>query len=142
VAVLLRVSRPATSATRSRLVIIVSDLAVVPNDLPRRGQEAEAGENLCVTSENSADAPFRFTVDAVFSITGRGTAIIGFIEAGTIRVGDMLRVIKGDGDLTTRCKGVESVRQASWTPGDPVPVGLLVDLARSEVKAGDVIAKE
>jgi hypothetical protein len=30
-----------------------------------------------MTSENSADAPLRLTVDAVYSVAGRGTAIVG-----------------------------------------------------------------
>jgi len=95
-----------------------------------------------MTSENSADAPFRFTVDAVFSITGRGTAIVGFIEAGPIRTGDTLRIIREDGDLTTTCNGVEGVYRRSRALGEPAPVGLLVKLAPTEIKAGDVIVED
>jgi translation elongation factor EF-Tu-like GTPase len=50
-----------------------------------------------MTSENSANAPFRFAVESVFTIPGRGTAVIGYIQVGTIRTGDMLKIIR-EGD--------------------------------------------
>jgi translation elongation factor EF-Tu-like GTPase len=85
---------------------------------------------------------FRFRIDGVFTITGRGTAIMGFIEQGTVRVGDTLQIVRADGtagpDFT--CRGVESVRQADWRPGDPVPIGLLAgNLLRHEVGQGDYL---
>jgi translation elongation factor EF-Tu-like GTPase len=102
----------------------------------------KAGKNYRMTSENSASAPFRFTVESVFTITGRGTAVIGYIQAGTIRTGDMLKVIRKEGDLTTSCKGVESVCRPQLAPKDPVPVGLLLDLDQSQITAGDIITKD
>src|SRR5580700_9215189 len=94
-----------------------------------------------MTSENSANAPFRFAVESVFTITGRGTAVIGYIQVGTIRTGDMLKIIREGEDLTTKCTGVESVYSGQLAPEDPVPVGLLLDLDRSQIAAGDMMTK-
>jgi translation elongation factor EF-1alpha len=78
--------------------------------------------------------PFRFRVRDSLSISGRGTTVIGYIEAGAIRPGDALL-------LHTRrvvCKGVSSVREVGWSPGDAVAVALLIpEIDPADVGAGD-----
>jgi hypothetical protein len=75
-----------------------------------------------------AAARFRFKIDDAFTITGRGTAVVGFIEQGAVRVGDRLQLIRSDGNIgpVIACRSVEFVDRTGWRPGDPVTVGLIV----------------
>lgn len=88
---------------------------------------------------------FGFRIDAIFTITGRGTAVTGFIEQGAVRAGDRLRFIRGDGaeGPAVVCRAVDIVRKSGWRPGDPVTVGLLVpDLAGLDPARGDMLIGE
>lgn len=88
---------------------------------------------------------FRFRIDDVFAITGRGTVVAGIIEQGAVRVGDCLRLIRSDGTEgpVVVCRSVEFADRSGWRPGDPVTVGLVVpDLAGHEAARGDVLAGE
>lgn len=94
--------------------------------------------------DDAADR-FRFRIDAVFTITGRGTAVSGFIEPGAVRAGDRLRLIRGDGSEgpVVVCRSVEFVDRSGWRPGDPVTVGLIVpDLSGPDAGRGDMLAGE
>jgi elongation factor Tu len=86
---------------------------------------------------------FRFTINDVFTITGRGTVVAGFIEQGVVRVGDRLQLIRGDGTSgpVIACRSVEFVGRIEWRPGDPATVGLIVpDLSQQDVARGDMLA--
>jgi translation elongation factor EF-Tu-like GTPase len=48
------------------------------------------------TGDEAADR-FRFGIDDVFVITGRGTVVAGFIEHVAVRAGDRLRLIRSNG---------------------------------------------
>ncbi len=88
---------------------------------------------------------FRFRVDDVFAITGRGTVVAGFIEQGAVRAGDRLRLIRSDGTEgpVVVCRSVEFADRSGWRPGDPVTVGLIVpDLSGHDATRGDVLAGE
>lgn len=88
---------------------------------------------------------FRFKIDAVFTIAGRGTVVAGFIEQGTVRVGDPLQLIRGDGTdgPVAVCRAVEFVDGSGWRPGDPVTVGLIVpDLPGNDAARGDMLVGE
>jgi translation elongation factor EF-Tu-like GTPase len=88
---------------------------------------------------------FRFRIDDVFAITGRGTVVAGFIEQGTVRAGDRLRLIRGDGTEgpVVVCRSVEFVDTPGWRQGDPVTVGLIVpDLSGHDAARGDMLAGE
>ena len=77
--------------------------------------------------EESA-ARFRFKINDVFTITGRGTAVVGFIEQAVVRAGDRLQLIRSDGNVgpVIACRSVGFVDRPGWRPGDPVAVGLIV----------------
>jgi translation elongation factor EF-Tu-like GTPase len=94
--------------------------------------------------EAAADR-FRFRIDDVFAIAGRGTVVAGFIEQGAVRVGDRLRLIRSDGTEgpVVVCRSVEVVDRSGWRPGDPVTVGLIVpDLSGHDAARGDMLAGE
>jgi translation elongation factor EF-Tu-like GTPase len=46
--------------------------------------------------DDAADR-FLFMIDDVFTITSRGTVAAGFIERGSVRAGDRLQLISGNG---------------------------------------------
>jgi translation elongation factor EF-Tu-like GTPase len=77
------------------------------------------------------DARWRFRVSDAFRIAERGPAVIGHIESGRVRAGD---VFEEDVEHPRRgmVLAVEGVRKA----GDPDAVGLLVDV---ELRPGTVI---
>ncbi len=88
---------------------------------------------------------FRFRIDGVFTITGHGTVVAGFIERGAVRAGDRLRLIRSDGTEgpVVVCRSVEFVDRSSWQPGDPATVGLIVpDLSGHDAARGDMLAGE
>jgi translation elongation factor EF-Tu-like GTPase len=88
---------------------------------------------------------FRFRIDDVFTITGRGTVVAGFIEQGAVRAGDCLQLIRGDGTggPVAVCRSVEFVDRSGWRPGDPVIVGLIVpDLSGHDAARGDMLVGE
>ena len=87
---------------------------------------------------------FRFRIDGVFAITGRGTAVAGFIEQGAVRAGDRLRLISdGTEGAVVVCRSVEFADQPGWRPGDPVTVGLIVpDLPGHDAAHIDMLVGE
>jgi translation elongation factor EF-Tu-like GTPase len=88
---------------------------------------------------------FRFRIDDVFTITRRGTVVAGFIEQGTVRAGDRLQLVRGNGTEGPGvvCRSVEFVDRPGWRPGDPVTVGLIVpDLSGHDAERGDVLIGE
>ena len=81
---------------------------------------------------------FRLRVRDVFDLSGRGTAVVGFIESGEVSVGDELRV-EGSAAAAT-VAAVEGVRDAAWTPDLPPPVGLVVPaFSLGDLRPGDVL---
>lgn len=83
---------------------------------------------------------FRFRISEAFTLTGRGTVVMGDIEQGDVRTGDTLRFVHGDLTRDVTCRGVTSPRIPDWKPGDPVTIALLVpDLDKTEVAPGDFL---
>ena len=70
-------------------------------------------------------------VDDVFFIRGRGTVLTGSVGAGTVRVGDEVRV--GDGP-TVRVDGIDAFRKRLEEAQEGQMIGLLLSsLDRSQV---------
>ncbi|MCY0926161.1 elongation factor Tu [Streptomyces sp. H27-H1] len=88
------------------------------------------------------DAPFLMPVENVLTITGRGTVVTGAVERGTVRMGDRVALLGGDGTpaesvvtgLETFGKPMESAEA-----GDNVAL-LLRGVPRDAVRRGDVVA--
>jgi translation elongation factor EF-Tu-like GTPase len=80
---------------------------------------------------------FRFLIQDVFTIKGRGTVVTGRVESGTLRIGQRVRISDGLATYETTVKEIESFRkkQVSATVGDNVGL-LLSDLSKEEVKQG------
>lgn len=82
----------------------------------------------------------RFVVETAFTLSGRGTVVMGLIEPGVVRAGDQLKLLSPGGEGSVSCEGVALVRRSHYVPGEPFPVGLsLPELVPSDVSPGDVI---
>ncbi|MEC3951701.1 hypothetical protein VMT65_01520 [Nocardia sp. CDC153] len=96
-----------------------------------------------MASEPSEDEQFRFRVESVFTLTGRGVrVIVGYIEQGRVSIGDRLQLLRtgGESGSSGTCKAVEYVDKVSWRPGRPVTMGLIVpEFDEIEVGSGDFL---
>ena len=82
---------------------------------------------------------FRFTVEDVFSIKGRGTVVTGQVQAGRLQKGSTVRLTRTDGtqrDVTVT--GIEAFRKTMDVAEPGANVGLLLrDVGREDVGRGD-----
>lgn len=88
------------------------------------------------------DAPFLLSVENVLTITGRGTVVTGAVERGTVRIGDRVSVLGGDGEpVETVVTGLETFGKPmeSAEAGDNVAL-LLRGVHRDGVRRGHVVA--
>ncbi|MEW2414591.1 elongation factor Tu [Streptomyces sp. NPDC046866] len=87
-------------------------------------------------------APFLLPVENVLTITGRGTVVTGAVERGTVRVGDRVAVLGGDGEpVETVVTGLETFGKPMECAeaGDNVAL-LLRGVPRDGVRRGHVAA--
>lgn len=112
-----------------------SPTGAVPTAAPAPAPASASGAGV------AGDGTFRMPVEDIFSIQGRGTVVTGRVEAGTVRVGMQVNVVRDGGvATTTKVTGVEMFRKVldSATVGDNV--GLLLErLGREDVHQGDVL---
>ncbi|MGR4880056.1 elongation factor Tu [Streptomyces sp. LARHCF249] len=102
----------------------------------------DAVDTYVPTPQRYTDAPFLLPVENVLTITGRGTVVTGAVERGTVRLGDRVTLLGGDGacdpvvvtGLETFGKPMESAEA-----GDNVAL-LLRGVHRHQVRRGDVVA--
>ncbi|MFE2163850.1 elongation factor Tu [Streptomyces sp. NPDC059447] len=87
-------------------------------------------------------SPFLLPVENVLTITGRGTVVTGAVERGTVRIGDRVSVLGGDGEpVETVVTGLETFGKPmeSAEAGDNVAL-LLRGVHRDGVRRGHVVA--
>ena len=82
---------------------------------------------------------FRFTVEDVFSIKGRGTVVTGQVSEGRLMKGSTVRLVRTGGeqrDVTVA--GIEAFRKTLDVAEPGANVGLLLrDVGREDVGRGD-----
>lgn len=89
------------------------------------------------------DAPFLMPVENVLTITGRGTVVTGAVERGTVRMGDRVALLGGDGGaVESVVTGLETFGKPmeSAEAGDNVAL-LLRGVPRDAVRRGHVVAE-
>ncbi|MFK0048790.1 elongation factor Tu [Streptomyces sp. NPDC090741] len=89
------------------------------------------------------DAPFLLPVENVLTITGRGTVVTGAVERGSVRMGDRVSILGGDGEpVETVVTGLETFGKPmeSAEAGDNVAL-LLRGVPRDGVRRGQVVAE-
>ncbi|MBQ3511567.1 MAG: hypothetical protein IJA30_07520 [Bacilli bacterium] len=90
--------------------------------------------------ENGA---FLFSIEDVFTITGRGTVVTGNVQRGKLKVGDTVQIVGlSEEILTTEVTGIEMFREQKdeATVGDNAGI-VLKDITREQVQRGQVLAK-
>ncbi len=92
---------------------------------------------------SSIGGTFRFTIEDVFVIQGRGTVVTGRIELGTVTVGDVVEWNGPDGQVrSAQVTALEAFRQKLDTAGVGDMVGLLIgDVARADLPIGTVLSR-
>lgn len=100
----------------------------------------EAGTNTTY-DENGA---FLFSIEDVFTIRGRGTAVMGKVQRGKLKVGDTVQIVGlSEEILTTEVTGIEHLREQKEeiTIGDIASGIFLKDITSEQVQRGQVLAK-
>jgi len=88
------------------------------------------------------DKPFLMPVEAVFSISGRGTVVTGRVETGIVKVGEEVEIVGLKNTQKTVVTGVEMFRKLldQGEAGDNI--GALVrGVKREDVERGQVLCK-
>ena len=71
--------------------------------------------------------PFSFVVDDVFTITGRGTVLVGIVKAGSVHTGDNVTVTVDSQQIPAWIKGIEAFRRKRDYANAGEQAGLLVE---------------
>ena len=88
------------------------------------------------------EATFRFVIEDVFSIAGRGTVIAGTMQSGAVRPGDSIRILSPDGNQVkheTVVTGISVREVVVRLAGAGDQVGLLVRDVPRGIGPGDVV---
>lgn len=87
--------------------------------------------------------PFRITVEDVFSVTGRGTVVVGRVESGSIYVGETVTLQRTNGSCrSVMIIGIEMFRKMVQLASTGDQVGILLrEISRNEIAAGDILVK-
>ncbi|WP_030771016.1 elongation factor Tu [Streptomyces sp. NRRL F-2664] len=102
----------------------------------------DAVDTYVPTPVRYTQAPFLLPVENVLTITGRGTVVTGAVERGSVRLGDPVAVLGGDGEpVETVVTGLETFGRPmeSAEAGDNVAL-LLRGVPRDGVRRGHVVA--
>lgn len=88
------------------------------------------------------DKPFLLPIENVFSISGRGTVVIGRIERGIIKVGEEIEIVGIRPTIQATCISIEISRKllAEGRAGENVGI-LLRGIQCGEIERGQVLAK-
>ncbi|RPF25181.1 elongation factor Tu [Streptomyces sp. Ag109_G2-6] len=126
-------------------VVRVSGLGALEGD-PRWTAAIEAlldaVDTYVPTPVRYTDAPFLLPVENVLTITGRGTVVTGAVERGTVRLGDRVALLGGEGEpVETIVTGLETFGKPmeAAEAGDNVAL-LLRGVHRDGVRRGHVVA--
>ena len=87
------------------------------------------------------DYPFKLTVESASHVAGRDGALVkGYIEQGTVRIGDKLVLVSPQAIRTGECIGVGNLGQPNQPNTQRRLVGVLVTGLREEdVNPGDAL---
>ena len=103
----------------------------------------EAVDTYIPTPQRPIDNPFMSPVEAIFSVSGRGTVATGLVESGQIRVNDAVEIVGMKDEIDkTAVTGVEMFRKLLeyGEAGDNIGC-LLRGTKKEEIRRGQVLAK-
>ncbi|GAB3599787.1 EF-Tu/IF-2/RF-3 family GTPase [Microbacterium tumbae] len=103
-----------------------------------RGASAQDGAPV-VNAGVVASAGAEFSVEDVFTITGRGIVATGTVTTGTVRVGDAVRILRAGAQVAaSEVTGVELFRKRATEAAAGSTAGLLLK-GRPDVVRGDLL---
>mgnify|MGYP001422073746 CR=1 FL=1 len=82
-----------------------------------------------------ADAAFRLAIDRAFTLDGVGTVVTGTVHAGTVKVGDTLRLVGGEREARVRSLHAQNQPVQAAHAGQRCAVAL-VGVAKDEITRG------
>lgn len=96
-----------------------------------------------LNSNNAAQVEFAMVAENVFSVIGRGTAVVGQVAFGRINVNDRVKIFSDNGGcIECTAAEIEQFRKMldSAKKGDSIGL-ILSDAAKSQINKGDIIIK-
>ena len=97
-------------------------------------------EVLAAVPAPDAQAPVRLWVDRAFSVKGAGTVVTGTLAAGTLRVGDSLKVATAGGERAVEIRGLHSENRAEDSLGPVTRAAVnLRGVDAADIHRGDVL---
>ncbi len=115
------------------------------NEIPNNSENENnnIGENEQQNNSTNEDAAFLFSIEDVFTITGRGTVVTGKVDRGKVKIGDKVQIVGLNEEiLSSEVIGIEEFREEKEeaVAGDNVGI-VLKDILRDQIERGQVLAK-
>lgn len=113
----------------------------------KRREEQEAVNNAQYDSYSSFDAysqpSFSITVEDVFTITGRGTVIVGRVACGSVHTGETVILQRLNGSTReVTITGIEKFRKVMECAKEGENVGILLrGITKNDIGKGDILKK-
>ncbi|MBO5351982.1 MAG: hypothetical protein J6A77_01665 [Lachnospiraceae bacterium] len=111
----------------------------------QRGKKAILDEYANVTMQTGdlSGNDFRFVVEDVFTITGRGTVVTGKVISGMVHTGDTVILQRVDGsESKVTITGIEAFRKLLDAASVGEHVGLFLrNVAKNEIGKNDILRK-
>lgn len=122
----------------------LADAPIIPVSAPTGDGIAELrqalDEVLAAAPVPDAQAPVRLWVDRAFSVKGAGTVVTGTLAAGTLRVGDSLKVATAGGEKDVEIRGLHSENRAQDSLGPVTRAAVnLRGADAADIHRGDVL---
>lgn len=122
----------------------LADAPIIPVSAPTGEGIAELrqalDEVLATVPAPDAQAPVRLWVDRAFSVKGAGTVVTGTLAAGTLRVGDSLKVATAGGERAVEIRGLHSENRAEDSLGPVTRAAVnLRGVDAADIHRGDVL---
>ena len=142
------------------IIVVISIIVVIflfSNLDKKESTNNEAPNNSTVENNNSTDNgeegtntsydendTFLFSIEQVFTFSDKGTVVIGSVQKGKIKVGDVVQTIGLNQEiLTAEVIGIEIFGQQKEeaTVGDNAEILLKDDIIRGEIQIGQFLSK-
>lgn len=109
----------------------------------QRQDSAKASVDSAFVDNYNTSTGFSLTVEDVFTITGRGTVVVGHIASGSVSVGETITLKRTNGySCSVTVAGIEMFRKMLNTAKEGDNVGLLLrGLTKADIGRGDILMK-
>lgn len=110
------------------------------DEMKKEAMQMEHTAQINNVMTGNINGEFNFTVEDVFTITGRGTVVTGSVNSGTIKLNDEVLI---NGVTPTVVTGIEMFRKTLDVAqaGDKCGI-LLRGIDRNQINSGDTLTKK